>query len=170
MPTEKEYFEALHKADAVGDTEAAEYFADRIRQIRARKGSAWAPLMQGLTLGFADELAEIGGRLGSRLAGAPAERVRAAGERQKEQARGSLEAYRERDPVGSFALEMAGSLSPGMLGFRAVQGTRAFANSPVLTGIMTGFVEGGVAGTGAAEEGERLPGAVWGGTVGAAEP
>lgn len=167
MPTEQQYFEALNKADESGDTEAANYFAGRIREIRQRRqrsGSYLDALLQGATLGWSDELGGIGAKLGSWMAGADPERTEQARQQEVAQQRAGLTALRERDPVGSFAAEVVGSIPTAFGGLGAVQRGLQFMR-PAAQMVTTGVLEGGITGAGAANE-DRGTGAAVGAGMG----
>ena len=130
------------------------------------KGSALDPLMQGLTFGFADELGSAGAKLGRWLAGAPKHRIKSAGERELARQRENLEAYRQRDPLGAFGLELGGSLVSGVPAFKGLMGlgrAAGLSRAPAMVGA--GTLEGALAGAGAAEE-DKGTGAAVGGLFG----
>ncbi len=128
------------------------------------RGSYFDALMQGLTLGWADELGGFGARIGARLAGAPEARIERAGEAETERQRASMAALRERDPIGSTALEIGGSLVPSLAGFRALNVAAPFMR-PAAQLVAGGTLEGAIAGAGVAEE-NKLAGAGIGAGIG----
>ena len=162
MATLTELENALVAADKSGNTDDAKMLAAEIRRRRSA-GSYIEPIMQGLTFGFADELGGLGARIGRRLAGAPEERVEAAGEAETARQRQSLADIRERNPLGSAALEIGSSLLPGA---GILRGVSALTSGRVLPFIATGAGEGALAGAGAADE-NKGAGALIGGALGA---
>jgi hypothetical protein len=100
-------------------------------------------------------------------------------ERELEDIRRGYGEFAQRRPYLSFGAEFAGGALPAVgaaLATPATGGATApvatstlgrLAASPVGRGILSGIMTGGVAGAGGAEEGERLPGAALGATLGA---
>ena len=133
----------------------------------AVQGSLMDPLMQGLTLGWAEELGGVGARLGRRLAGAPEERIERAGQAEIERQRARLEDVRERMPLTSLGVEVLGGLtSGGPLAKGLMAGGTALGLGRIAAPTAAAAIEGGLAGAGAAEEGQRALGATLGGTLG----
>jgi len=120
------------------------------------RGSFIDPLMQGLTFGWADELAGIGARLGHALAGG--ERGAEIEKEETGKWREDLRQQRERAPLSSAAVEIGGSLVSGGPVGKAVKGVKGL--------IGLGALEGSIAGAGASDE-DKLSGALIGGTLGA---
>jgi hypothetical protein len=121
------------------------------------KGSWFDPLMQGLTMGRADELGYYGARLGASLAGAPSERVAAAGPREKQRQRDRLANYREENFLPAMALEAGGAMVTGAPLFKGLQmAGQGLRMGPIATNIAAGGIEGGIAGSGAADEDKLL--------------
>ncbi len=129
--------------------------------------------LQGMTFGYADEVE-------AKL------RALAKGTDYKdeiEEVRGELEAFRKENPGMAFTAEMAGAfLIPGFATTKLIQmapklgkfkeGERLFnAMKRSVVGATAGTVEGGLYGSGVAEEGERIEGAkqgaFWGSIMGA---
>ncbi len=130
------------------------------------RGSFLDPIMQGLTLGASDELAGIGGRLGAALAGAPAERVEAAGQAELEASRARLADIRTRSPWLSLLNEVSGGMATGAPLARGLTGAfQAARMGPITAPIAAAATEGGLAGTMAADE-NRLAGGLLGATLG----
>lgn len=166
MASRRELENLLIRADAAGDVDSVQVLLEELDRLE--RGSAWDPIMQGLTFGWADELGQAGAYLGSRLAGASPERAAAAGRREKAEQRKNLAAYRERDPVGAFLLEMAPAIVPGLGVARLAQPvTRGMSTVPSMMAVGAG--EGALAGAGAQEEGVGA-GAAVGAVTGAILP
>ena len=121
--------------------------------------SMMAPLMQGLTFGWADELGGLGARLGGWLAGADEARREQIAQAEMERQRAQLAAAREQAFWPSTALEVGGSLVSGGPLARLARGGLG------LLGVGTGA--GALAGAGAADE-NKLAGAALGGAAGGA--
>ena len=139
--------------------------------IPARPGGSfpglWGPMMQGLTLGAADELGDLGVTLRRFFSGQPWEQARAAGARERGRQREDLAAVREEMPIASMGAEAAGALGTGApLARGLMAGAQALRAGPVAAPIMTGGAEGGLAGFMAADE-NRLAGAGLGAGLGA---
>ncbi len=133
----------------------------------AVQGSLMDPLMEGLTLGWREELGGFGARLGARLAGAPQERIERAGEAEIERQRARLADVRERMPLTSLGVEVLGGLtSGGPLAKGLMAGGTALGLGRIAAPTVAAAIEGGVAGAGAAEE-SKLGGAALGATLGA---
>ena len=123
----------------------------------AVEGSFIDPVMQGLTMGWSDELGGLGARLGALAAGAPEGRRDAAAQREMQRQREQLSAYRDENPWTSAGLEIGGSLISG---------------GPLARGAKTGWELarqgiglGALAGMGSADEEKEL-GALMGGAAG----
>ncbi len=169
MATSRKELENLLLASYdAGDMDSVDFLLDELDRLK--QGSAWDPIMQGLTFGWADELGQLGAYVGSRLAGASPERAGEAGRREKARQREDLAAYRERDPVGSFLLELGPSLAPGVGMARMLN---PVARGLGLTGtpamMAVGTTEGALAGAGAQDEGVGT-GAMVGAATGAVLP
>jgi hypothetical protein len=120
-------------------------------------GSLFDPLIEGLTLGWKDELGGLGARLGGYLAGAGPERRDEMARAEMERQRAALSAAREESPWLSMGAEIGGSLMPGGLLARGAKTGWELARQ--------GAGLGALAGMGAADENKEL-GAVTGGAVG----
>lgn len=154
---------ALKKAHAAGDTAAAKTLiksikAERARQALPKTGSILDPLAQGVSFGFADELAGLtAGVVG---AFEPALKGTTFGERYRDvrdTARQDLKSYRVRQPYGAAATEIAGGLLPGGLAALKVApraGSSLLGNA--LRNIGAGGAYGGAYGAGISE-GETIP-------------
>ena len=166
MASRRELEDLLIQADAANDTESVSVLLDELDRLE--RGSAMDPIMQGLTFGWADELGQLGAYLGRRAAGATPERASTAGEREKARQREDLAAFRERDPVGSFILEMAPAFVPGLGLSRLAQPvTRGMSTMPAM--MTVGATEGAIAGAGVQDEGMGT-GALTGAVMGAVLP
>ena len=130
------------------------------------KGSLYDVLMQGLTLGYADELGGLGAKIGRTLAGAPPERIAAATQREIARQRQSVADVRERMPWISLGTEIAGALvSGGPLAKGLTTGFQGLRFGNISAPIAAATVEGGLAGAGASDE-NRLLGGLLGATLG----
>lgn len=166
MPTVAQYKQALDRATSAGDQEAMAYFQGQIERgmqpaAPRGNGSALDPIAQGLTLGFADEIAGgISGGLAKLQGGDYLPEYR----RVRDNARQNAADYSEANPGTSLALEIGSGLAlpGGLLG------------KLLGTGVKGAAVAGGLAGLGAGEGDvtEQLAstatGAVGGAAVGAA--
>ncbi len=132
MPSIEQYRRALEKAEQDGDTEAINYFATQIEQT-AKKGTILDPIFQGATLGFGDEIA--GGISGTMAAMGGGDFSKAYDDTTTRY-REDLEAYRQRNPVTSFAAELGGGL---LLPFGAV---RTMAARPIASATGLGATYG----------------------------
>jgi len=137
-----------------------------------------ALLGQGLGLGWGDE-AEAWLRSRSIMGGRPYEQ-------ELEDIRREYGEFAQRRPTAAFSTELAGGALPAAIAALITTGTGGatapaatgvlgrLAANPVARGVGMGVLSGGIAGAGAAEEGERLPGsavgAVLGGGVGGIMP
>jgi hypothetical protein len=174
MPTVDQYQGALAQATEAGDTEAVRYFqtqiAKGVRQPAAQTdaygrevpqgGSILSPIGQGLTLGFADEIAGAAAGVGSKLSGGD---FTPAYEATRDDFRQASKDYAGRNPMTSAAVEIGSGLAlPGGLLARAGMGAGS--------GLRGAMLAGGLAGTGTAEGGvsERIEGAAAGAAGGAA--
>lgn len=133
---------------------------------QTERGSWLDPVMQGVTMGFGDELAGAFGGAMDAISGGSFDEGYA---RTRDTARGNLEAYRARNPVASTALEIAGAVPTALIpGGAAVRG--ANIATKVGRGMAAGAGYGAVAGYGAGEGGvkNRVENATRGAAVGAA--
>jgi len=127
-----------------------------------------ALLGQGLGLGWGDEAeAWLRSKIGDR-----------AYEQELADIRREYGEFAQRRPTAAFATELAGGALPALAAALMTTGTGGatapaatgvlgrLAANPVARGIATGILSGGIAGAGAAEEGERLPGFAVGSVLG----
>lgn len=127
-----------------------------------------ALLGQGLGLGWGDEAeAWLRSKIGDR-----------AYEQELADIRREYGEFAQRRPTAAFSTELAGGALPAAIAALTTTGTGGatapaatgvlgrLAANPVARGIFTGVLSGGVAGAGAAEEGERLPGFAVGSALG----
>jgi hypothetical protein len=127
-----------------------------------------ALLGQGLGLGWGDEAeAWLRSKIGDR-----------AYEQELADIRREYGEFAQRRPTAAFTTELAGGALPAAIAALMTTGTGGatapaatgvlgrLAANPVARGIFTGVLSGGVAGAGAAEEGERLPGFAVGSALG----
>jgi hypothetical protein len=127
-----------------------------------------ALLGQGLGLGWGDEAeAWLRSKIGDR-----------AYEQELADIRREYGEFAQRRPTAAFATELSGGALPAAIAALMTTGTGGatapaatgvlgrLAANPVARGIFTGVLSGGVAGAGAAEEGERLPGFAVGSALG----
>ena len=127
-----------------------------------------ALLGQGLGLGWGDEAeAWLRSKIGDR-----------AYEQELADIRREYGEFAQRRPTAAFATELAGGALPAAIAALATPATGGaaapaaagtlgrIAANPVARGIATGILSGGIAGAGAAEEGERLPGSAVGAVLG----
>jgi hypothetical protein len=127
-----------------------------------------ALLGQGLGLGWGDEAeAWLRSKIGDR-----------AYEQVLADIRREYGEFAQRRPTAAFTTELAGGALPAAIAALMTTGTGGatapaatgvlgrLAANPVARGIFTGVLSGGVAGAGAAEEGERLPGFAVGSALG----
>lgn len=144
-------------------------FAERARMgLPARIGST---LLQGATMGFADELAGIGGGIMGGIAGLAGMEGQSFGqgyEETRNRVRNELGALRESNPITSMVAEGAGGLLTGIgLGSKLAQAVPV--KSKIGNVMATGGVFGGVSGAGAAKDMESvIPGILSGAATGAA--
>jgi len=117
-------------------------------------GSAADAIGQGLTFGFADELAGIAGAavgtFDPNLEGTTfGERYRGI----RDSARDRLDAFRERNPIGATALEIGGALPTGGVGAARAGAFQAVRNAPSAARALapiarTGATQGAIFGAG----------------------
>lgn len=177
MATLADYTDALNRATQAGDDEAVAHFQSEIDKVTTaptdaknkpvpQGGSILNPVGQGLTFGFLDELAGIGGGLASAGRGAlglTPEGQEDSFSRGYNEIAGDIrqadKEYAERHPYVSTAAEIGSGLALplGMIKSGA-SGLRTALSSGAAYG--TGKAEGGV--------GERAKGAVTGAATGAA--
>jgi hypothetical protein len=133
-------------------------------------GTVMDPIMQGLTMGWSDELGAKGAELGSRIYDIVNDRTRSEDEYGRINAnelarqRQDLAAYRERNPVTSFANEMAGGI---------VAGGPGAASSSLPRTVAAMGLEGATIGAGTADTNKLqggAEGAAWGLGTGFAIP
>jgi len=169
MATLEELSRALKNADQVGDTDAARALAKAIARTQndepqreySAGGSALRGGLQGVSLGFADEIAALPAFLrddmdyGDRL-----QEIRQSFDRARTDNTGSF-------MTGEIAGTVAGAFIPGMNLGAAARG--ASLGTRVGRGILQGAGYGGLYGAGTAEGGigERAIGAGVGGALGA---
>ncbi len=131
------------------------------------RGTFFDPLLQGFTLGFAEELGGAGAQIGRLLAGAPYERAKRAGQQEIERQRERLSEVRERARWTSLGAEITGAMATGApLARGLMAGFGRLGLGGISSPVATAATEGAIAGAGAADE-ERLAGAVVGGSLGA---
>src|SRR5258706_16380553 len=111
MATPEEYQAALAKGQAAGDQEAVSYFQSKAAPagppVDPTGGGAWSPILHGLTFGYGDELAGLGGGIASTLKG---EGFRKGYDFMREDVRQGERDYAARHPYVAPALEIAGSI------------------------------------------------------------
>src|SRR5258706_6012123 len=116
MATPEEYQAALAKAQAAGDQEAVSYFQSKAAPagppVDPTGGGAWSPILHGLTFGYGDELAGVGGGIASTLKG---EGFRKGYDFMREDVRQGERDYAARHPYVAPALEIGGSFIPAAL-------------------------------------------------------
>lgn len=165
------------RADAVAAEQSGLAFYDRPQdalaaQMRPSRAHAMvAGAAQGLTFGFADEIAAGARSLGAAFD--PEETVPQRYERERTGQRALLDASRRDYPVSAFASELGGAVMVPVGG--AIGGATLPAR--IARGAGAGAVAGGIYGAGASEAdtargvvGDALRGAAIGGAVGAAVP
>ena len=131
------------------------------------RGSLLDPVMQGLTLGFAEELGGAGAQIGRLLAGAPYERAKRAGQAEITRQRARLADVRERMPWTALGAEATGAIATGApLAGGLMAGLGRLGAGRISAPIGAAAIEGGIAGAGAAEE-DRALGAAIGAGLGA---
>ena len=169
MPSEQQLIQALRQADAAGDTEAANRFAELIKEGRAsqpqeKEGMGHLQgganlVAQGATLGFADEgvaalAALVGKALPESMGGLPSSvSYSEAYEGIRNEIRGNVDQYREESPKAAMAAELVGGLATGGLGASKVAASKAL--TPVTRSALAGAGGGAIAGAGYSE-GETL--------------
>lgn len=132
------------------------------------RGNFTDPLRQGVTFGFSDEIDALKGGIGRTLQGGN------FGEGFDEglsEARTNLQSFRERNPVGSTALEIGGAIPTSVVGGGAALAGKGATLLPRLAGgAALGGAQGAVYGAGSADGdlGERARGAGFGAATGAA--
>lgn len=165
---ENEEFEFRLRAEQEG-AQTATPFAEQAKMgLPARIGST---LLQGATMGFADELAGVGGGLMGGLAGLAGIEGQSFGqgyEETRNRVRNELGALRESHPITSAVVEGAGGVATGIgLGSKLAQAIPVksiFGNA-----VATGGAFGTIQGAGAAKDmGSIIPGALTGAATGAA--
>jgi hypothetical protein len=178
MPTEAQLIEALKKADAAGDTEAANRFAQIIKEQRGasapkkqqpakptaapiKAGDVARSGLQGLTLGFSDEM-------GAGIAAAAAKAAQAVGavpgdetyaqiyRGMKKQVEADQQQFAQQHPVIAGGSELAGGLALGGPALKAAAGVAPTMMQLAKHGAKTGAMFGGAYGAGKAETGETL--------------
>lgn len=113
----------------------------------SQDGNFLDPVMQGLTFGFSDEIAGgVGGAIEALRGGSFGEGYTQT----RDRARGDVAGFRERNPKGAVALEIAGALPTAVLPMGAVARGATLGNR-VYQGAKTGAIAGGVYGVGAAD-------------------
>lgn len=120
--------------------------------------------LQGLTLGFSDELQARAKSLFSKITGGDESYDEAA-----KGIRGAYSEFKEESPWTAGLLEAGGGLATGVVGGLKA-GASAASMSPLWRGatyLGTGAAYGGLAGAGFAEQGETLEGAAKGAAIGA---
>jgi len=132
---------------------------------RSPRGSIADPMMQGLTLGFSDE---IGGLIGGVQNALKGQSFGQGYEGEKDQIRADLANYQTRHPWLSTAGELAGSLPTAMLPL-GVAAKGAGLAAKIGRGALAGAGYGATYGAGEADDGvaNRLAGAAAGATSGA---
>ena len=143
---------------------AAEAERDRLRlENTSRLGTTLNSIAQGLTFGYSDELGA--GLASAFMAPFSDETFGEVYARQIEEERGLIKAGQEKYPWLSMGAEIAGGIPTGLGLWKA--GTAILKNAPRFARLMgLGAVEGGIYGSGIAEEGGRLEGAARGGGFG----
>ncbi len=137
------------------------------------RGSFINPLMEGVTLGWGDELAAAGGATYGVLApeswgGLPDNITWSeAYDGIRDHINTDTKAYAKRNPKSALALELMGGLTTGGVGMSRTmpKAGASFLNRTARYGG-TGAATGGVAGAGYSEPGQRLEGGVEGAMVG----
>jgi len=145
------------------------------RLNKSTGGSFVDPLAQGATLGFSDELAgaagaTIGKMLPESIGGLPSGTSWGdAYQGIRNQALQNKEAFAQRNPKTSMALELGGGVATGGLGAGRAAFSQAVQGVPkYMRYAAAGAGPGAVAGAGYADPGERTEGAVTGGVIGGA--
>lgn len=172
MPTVEQLQSALINAHKAGDTVAAKKLADAITQLMQAKSKepddvtvgesardVARALAQGVSFGTAEEL-EAAARS---LVGPETY------EEEVSKIRGEIGAFRERNPLAAYGLEIAGSIPSGLGVARAV--STGLTKAPKIASLLAeGAVTGGLYGAGSTAGGveERLKGAAIGGLLGGA--
>lgn len=128
-----------------------------------RDSSLMDPFVQGTTFGWADE---IRGAYQGGLAALQGGDFGEAYKRSVDQSRNALDFQRRENPVGSFAAELAGAIPTGALAGGQIAARGATLGGRALTGLGVGAAQGAAYGAGAAEDDDRLMGAMTGGAVG----
>src|SRR5690606_21617050 len=126
MPTIDQYRTALKTATQKGDAQAADYFRSQIESAGAStyidasgastEGSIIDPLVQGASLGFADE---IGGGLHGAYSWATGGDFSEGYESTSNLMRERAKSYGERNPIVSTVAEIGGGLAMPMGALRA---------------------------------------------------
>jgi hypothetical protein len=189
-PNVEQLVAALQKADAAGDTAAAQAIAAAIKQRQsaqpaqpktadpksaARSAGPRANLFdatlygvgQGISFGYSDELAA--GLAGVVKAPFSPKTVSQIRDEQLAIERANLEAVRRDFPKVALATEIGGGMAQGGTLWNA--GRQLLPRLPGLVRLAgVGAAEGALYGSGTAEEGERVEGAVTGGVTGAVVP
>ena len=146
---------AQTKKDAAGEVD---------RTLLDEISGAALKLSEGATFGYIDELRAL---VRSRLPEIYGDKTY---EEHLAEGRGKLKAFEKAHPKTAFGLELAGGAGTGGLGAAKVLGMKALQNAPKLAKYLTmggiGAGEGAVAGSGYAEEGDRLKGAGIGAGIG----
>lgn len=143
MPTVAQYKQALDRATSAGDQEAMDYFQGQIQrgmqaaQAPKGNGSALDPIAQGLTFGFADELA---GAASGGLAKLQGKDYLPEYRRVRDNARQNAADYAESNPGTSLALELGSGLAlpGGLLGKLFGSGIKGAATMGALAGLGKG--------------------------------
>lgn len=180
MATEEELSRALVNADRAGDVDAAKALAAEITRMRSAPQKSFPErafgyvdnlvrqAANGITANYADEIAaranQIFGR-GDYTSNVAEERARD-------------KAFEAENPVAATVANMAGAVAVPGVGAAKILGSQAVRQAPRMVKALAypavGAVEGAIAGSGGAVEGERLEGAgtgaAVGGAVGAALP
>lgn len=181
---------ALNASDARAELEARRALirvtksAPQSAKQPSTQGSIIGPIMQGLNFGWTDEAGALGAYIGTKAAPNPAarkpwetpsqhaervsggsyldrdKRAKANALRELEKQRGDLKAFRSRHPGYAGGAEFAGALITG--------GPALLAAKGIAPRVSTAMVEGGIAGSGAADQNKLAGGllsAGVGGTV-----
>lgn len=166
---ESELKSFILEAEKLGDFDAAERAMDRLASLKSvpERGSAFDSLGQGLSFGFADEIAGLGGAIPAAISSGDWDLPKHyAGIR--DSARANHAGFSERNPATDIALQVGGGLLTGGAG-----GARALAGNTTAKGLLAesaslGAGLGGAAGIGHSEAEDFTREAVTGGLMGGA--
>ena len=133
--------------------------------------------LQGMTMGFSDELGALAGAgiaKGAQFFNDDETDFGDIYDQMKSRINQERGAYEEAHPAEALALNFGGGMLTGGIGGSKVLGAKAMQNAGTLKKTLAltalGATEGGIAGAGSAKEGERLQGAGRGATIGAVLP